>query len=657
MVKNFTKLPILLCCLFGMFLVTESSAQIQRMVIVEHFSNASCIPCAQQNPAFNNLLQPNLDRVIPIKFQTSWPGFDPYNQQNPAEVQNRVTHYGVTGVPAVFLDGLSLGIPNNVNQASINTATAMETWIEMDIEVVWNEDNTGAEVTVLVNNLDSNVITGNHRLQLLLIEEKNDWPFPPGSTNEQSFSNVMRKMYPNADGTFIGDIAGNAELSFEFEVDIPNYIFDLSQMRFVAFVENPTARRIHNGVLSDLVELGDTYPDLAFVESLSEASDELCARTLDAGLLVSNSGAIDITAFTVEIEIGSEVYPYEFDGVLEPGQNYEIFIPGIQLMGGSNNVEYNIQSINDGTVRQINLLNTFLTPESFPAVSDELVSELSLDFESDVLNTINPEGLILINPGDFVRVISQASFSNPPGPLGGYGMSAQSLWVNFWQWNPSSVGGQNTGDIISAHQVDLEGVGDNLILSFDRAYARYTESGFTSNDGMRIHISDDCGETWTQIYSQFGASLQTVPPRGTFFMPTATQWASDTIAIPAVSGDELLVRFEVVSDWGNNLFLDNIKVEALSVNTVNVDPLSGSLNIFPNPASEVVNFEFQLEADRELKVEIFDVQGRLVDVLESGSFFNTGFHHLTWEATSSGLYFVRFTDGKNVKVDRFTIVR
>ncbi|TVR82688.1 MAG: T9SS C-terminal target domain-containing protein [Saprospirales bacterium] len=657
MLKNFTKLPILLFCLFGMLISAESTAQIQRMVIVEHFSNASCIPCAQQNPAFNNLLQPNLDRVIPVKFQTSWPGFDPYNQQNPVEVQSRVTHYGVTGVPAVFLDGLSLGIPNNVNQNSINTASAMETWVEMDIDVVWNEDNTVAEVTVLVNNLDSNAITGNHRLQLLLLEAKNDWPFPPGSTNEQSFSNVMRKMYPNADGTFIGDIAGNAELTFEFEVGIPDYIFDLSQMRFVAFVENPVSRRIHNGVLSDLVELGDNYPDMALVESLSNASEELCNRTLDAGVVVSNSGSIDVTAFTVEILIGSETLTYNFDGVLEPGQDYEILIPGIELMGGTNNVSYNIASINDGTVRQVNLLNTVLPSEFFPAISDELIPELSLDFESDPVNTSTPSGLILATPGDFIRVISQASFNNPPGPLGGYGMSTQSLWANFWHWNPASVGGENSGDIMSAHLVDLEGVDGNLILSFDRAYARYTEGGFTSNDGLRVHVSDDCGDTWTQIYSRFGAALQTVPPRGTFFMPTANQWASDTIEIPAVSGDELLVRFEVVSDWGNNLFLDNIKVEAMTVNATEIDPLSGSLSIFPNPASDKVNFEFQLESERELRVEIFDVQGRLVDVVDSGSQFNAGFHSLSWETTTSGLYFVRFNDGKNVKVDRFTVVR
>ncbi|MBP6870867.1 MAG: hypothetical protein KBC43_02560 [Bacteroidales bacterium] len=38
------------------FLVFSVHSQSQRMVLIEEATNASCGPCASQNPAFDNLL-------------------------------------------------------------------------------------------------------------------------------------------------------------------------------------------------------------------------------------------------------------------------------------------------------------------------------------------------------------------------------------------------------------------------------------------------------------------------------------------------------------------------------------------------------------------------------------------------------------------------
>ena len=39
--------------------------------MVESFTQASCGPCAAQNPGFNNLLQNNGNRVVLLKYQTA----------------------------------------------------------------------------------------------------------------------------------------------------------------------------------------------------------------------------------------------------------------------------------------------------------------------------------------------------------------------------------------------------------------------------------------------------------------------------------------------------------------------------------------------------------------------------------------------------------
>lgn len=72
----------------------------------EHFTQASCGPCASQNPGFEGtILTPNPSIVRHIAYHTSWPGVDEMNAANPTEVANKVTYYNVQGVPDVVLEG------------------------------------------------------------------------------------------------------------------------------------------------------------------------------------------------------------------------------------------------------------------------------------------------------------------------------------------------------------------------------------------------------------------------------------------------------------------------------------------------------------------------------------------------------------------------
>ncbi|MFI5205200.1 MAG: hypothetical protein ACHQF2_11950, partial [Flavobacteriales bacterium] len=74
-------------------------AQAPRFVLFEHFTQASCGPCAAQNPGFeSSILIPNPDIVRHIAFHTSWPGVDPMYNYNSVEIDARTTFYGVTGV-------------------------------------------------------------------------------------------------------------------------------------------------------------------------------------------------------------------------------------------------------------------------------------------------------------------------------------------------------------------------------------------------------------------------------------------------------------------------------------------------------------------------------------------------------------------------------
>jgi len=63
MKRKFTLL-VLLCALFAF----QGFAQSSKMVMIEEGTQASCSPCATQNPDFDALLDANPDKVVVLKY-------------------------------------------------------------------------------------------------------------------------------------------------------------------------------------------------------------------------------------------------------------------------------------------------------------------------------------------------------------------------------------------------------------------------------------------------------------------------------------------------------------------------------------------------------------------------------------------------------------
>nr|MBS0037086.1 Omp28-related outer membrane protein [Saprospiraceae bacterium] len=674
MKKCFTKL------FNGVFILLLSStsfgfleAQVERMVIVEEFTNASCVPCAAQNPAFNQLLQGNENRVISIKYQTNWPGFDPYNQQNPSEVNTRVQHYMVQGVPHAAIDGNNPtpsyaggvggwgpddwynGAPGGYNNLVFDYAVGQETFLEVDLSAEWNEDLTSAQVTVnLINHHDSLPISGSHHLQLALIEKENQWPFPPGSTNEAEFFNIMRKMYPDANGTQVGEIAASDTLQFTFETVVPDYIYNLNQMAFVAFVENRAERYVLNSSISEVSTVPVFFPDVSIIRKSTTASDELCDRTIEMGMEVENSGTEPIFSFDAVFNLGNESVVIEINDTLQSQESIEISVPEMPLIPGNNVVSYRVENINANENRVVNRLSLAVPNDQFSAVGPGVATELDFKFEGDVLGSSAPIGTITESPNNrMILVVNQNGFQNATQPLGGYGESENSLWVNFYQWEVPAL--PNRGSIILADHIITESVSSVNVI-FDRANCQY--SGFPTSDALEGHVSFDCGDSWTKVYEKIGTDLATAPPSEPMFLAQPNQWVTDTIRVEGIDAPEMLFKFEVVSDWGNSLFIDNIRLEEVTTNTQTPESFSASISVFPNPTSDLVNIHFNLERESTMLVEIFSAEGKLVDVLHRPNrYLQSGTHQLQWTPLHSGQYFVKFFDGQSQKVESFSVVK
>ncbi|MCC7158966.1 MAG: Omp28-related outer membrane protein [Ignavibacteria bacterium] len=129
----------------------------------------------------------------------------------------------------------------------------------------------------------------------------------------------------------------------------------------------------------------------------------------------------------------------------------------------------------------------------------------------------------------------------------GYGIGSASMVADFYDYQ--------TGNFeCMTKNFNATTAGDSL--KFDHAYTCYVNE----QDRLDIFTSTDGGTSWVSLISLTGGNsgpLKTAPTTADLFVPTPSQWATKTYALPVGTNK---VKFTAVTAFGNNLYLDNIKV-------------------------------------------------------------------------------------------------
>lgn len=129
--------------------------------------------------------------------------------------------------------------------------------------------------------------------------------------------------------------------------------------------------------------------------------------------------------------------------------------------------------------------------------------------------------------------------------------AGNSMFFNNFNYNDSD------DDQVRMPGANLNGF-STAQLQFDVAYAPYNANNF---DGLEVLVSTNCGATWTSIYSKSSTTLATAPATTASFVPTATQWRTETINLtPYVGNSKVILSFKNLSGYGNNLYVDNINL-------------------------------------------------------------------------------------------------
>jgi hypothetical protein len=274
-------------------------AQSQRLVLIEEFTQASCWPCANANPAFNTLLDNNTSKAISIKYQVSWPGVDPMNAQYAAPVSARVNYYAVNSVPYAIMDGDAVsgpsytGYPGNCTQSMINAEYALPSPFTVNVSHTLNAAQDSIFITAAITATQNYTGVSFLRAHIVLIEKHIHFTTAPGSNGEQDFYNVCRRMYPHQAGTGLPLTWTSGDDSvINIKAAIPSYIYDVDQLAVVAFVQDNGSKQVLQAAYSNSPVGILTYTNAPLAISLfpNPASDRMTVSFSlpDAGDAVIN---------------------------------------------------------------------------------------------------------------------------------------------------------------------------------------------------------------------------------------------------------------------------------------------------------------------------------------------------------------------------------
>ena len=170
---------------------------------------------------------------------------------------------------------------------------------------------------------------------------------------------------------------------------------------------------------------------------------------------------------------------------------------------------------------------------------------ISEDFQSGL-----PSWTIINNDGsDTWEITNSAGYS-----------SSSSIYINNAEY---AANGQYDDLILPT--LDLTSY-SSIYLTFDYAYSLWTNPASAQNwsDTLIIYVSDDCGNTWTNVWEKAGLNLVTTSPSYNGFSWTPSNnsdWDSEVIDLSSYTNqDDFAIKFRNVNQYENNLFLDNINL-------------------------------------------------------------------------------------------------
>jgi hypothetical protein len=266
-----------------------------------------------------------------------------------------------------------------------------------------------------------------------------------------------------------------------------------------------------------------------------------CAGNFTPKVLIVNNGLNTMTSVTVGYRLnGGTPVTINVNTNLSFGATQMVTFPVVAVSTGNYNFTFFTSNVNGNGADQVpgndSLSATLNVPNPVPL-------PLSEGFENGVFP---PVGWSFINPYN-----NSGWQITTPGKN-----SAHSMYIDNYDINT-----EGQWDEIRTPKLTLS-TKDPVVISFDLAHKNYPDPQF--NDSLNVLVSNDCGATFTSYFNKAGASLATAGSTSDAYVnPAPGDWVTQKITLDGsiLSAGNIIVAFRSTSDYGNNVYIDNINVK------------------------------------------------------------------------------------------------
>ena len=215
---------------------------------------------------------------------------------------------------------------------------------------------------------------------------------------------------------------------------------------------------------------------------------------------------------------------------------------------------------------------------------------------------------------------------------------------------------------LSSRTFDASALDSTAVLSCTFKYA-CARKGWSGNDRLRVWISKDCGQNWNLRTDLSGDELYTVPGEysGAFFPTEDSQWKELNIDgfLTFYNTTSFRMRFEFISDGGNNMFVDDINLFDISTGLRSIDKdLRDLVAVYPNPARDHLTIALGGEfSGMQVSVSLYDLPGRRIKPVFSGTAGDELTLTVDLNGLAGGMYILHFATPAGSFAKKFTITR
>lgn len=360
-------------------------------------------------------------------------------------------------------------------------------------------------------------------------------------------------------------------------------------------------------------------------EDAGITNSSLCLNTnlascsgVDISYRLANYGANPLTSATVTLTVGGVVQQtYNWTGLLQTYESDVQTFTGVTGATGSNSALIAISNPNGQTDPNVSNNSRSTTFTIYPTIGGPAVSQ------AYTTTTFPPTNWTIVNGGDQAATWTR----NATAGLNGAGCAK----MDFYNSPSGDI------DVMQLPAQDMTGL-DDAVLTFDLSHARYN----TSNDNLKVKVSTDCGATWSTVFNKTGAALATTTATTSIFTPTlASQWRAEQVSLtPFIGNSNVFVKFEALSNYGNNAYVDNVNVTFMTGTGATITR-NFPLELFPNPASDRASISLNLDKKDDVTIVVVNKVGAVVyTTTENG--LAAGEHTFTFNTSdyAKGVYMV-----------------